>query len=131
MSFATCGETNDMELAPTRCISAPLLPRVLSGIHPLGSFFQILLCFHTLCNVIQEVLAFVLRHGSQLRHDAFHKAAVQKNAVIALLAFLNRQFTVEHLVSVFVLLQLLLRVFQFSITFFKGGGCFLGISFLL
>ena len=30
---------------PQGCISAPLLPRVLSGFHPLGSFFQILLRF--------------------------------------------------------------------------------------
>ena len=30
---------------PSGCISAPLLPRVLSGFHPLGAFFQILLRF--------------------------------------------------------------------------------------
>ena len=89
---------------PSGCISAPLLPRVLSDFHLLGAFFQILLCFHTLCNVIQEVLAFVLRHGFQFRHDAFHKAAKQENTVIALLAFLDGQLAVEHLISVFVLL---------------------------
>ena len=55
-------------------------------------------------HVIQEVLAFVLRHGFQLRHDAFHKAAKQENTVIALLAFLDGQLAVEHLISVFVLL---------------------------
>ena len=53
---------------------------------------------------VQKVLSFVLRHGFQLRHDAFHKAAVQKNTVIALLAFLDGQLAVEHLISVFVLL---------------------------
>ena len=89
---------------PQGCISAPLLPRVLSGIHPLGSFFQILLCFCTFCDVIQKVLSFVLRHGFQLRHDAFHKAAKQENTVIALPAFLDGQLAVEHLVPVFVLL---------------------------
>ena len=89
---------------PQGCISAPLLPRVLSGSHPLGSFFQILLCFRTLCDVIQKVLSLVLRHGFQLRHDAFHKAAKQENTVIALLAFFGGQLAVKHLVSVFVLL---------------------------
>ena len=96
---------------PQGCISAPLLPRVLSGFHPLGAFFQILLCFRTLCDVIQEVLSLVLRHGSQLRHNAFHEAAKQENTVIALLAFFGGQLAVKHLVSVFVLLQLLLRAF--------------------
>ncbi len=42
---------------PQRCINAPLLPRVLSSLHPLGAFFQILLRFRTLCDVIQEVLS--------------------------------------------------------------------------
>lgn len=70
--------------------------------------------------MIQEVLSLVLRHDFQLWYDAFHKAAVQENAVIALLAFLDGQLAVEHLVSVFVLLQLFLREFQFGITFLNG-----------
>lgn len=36
------------------------------------------------------------------------------------LAFLNGQLAVEYLVSVFVLLQLFLCAFQFSITFLNG-----------
>ena len=40
--------------------------------------------------------------------------------MIALLAFLDGQFAVEHLVSVLVLLQLLLCAFQFGITFLDG-----------
>lgn len=70
--------------------------------------------------MIQKVLSLVLRHGFQLRYDAFHKAAVQENAVIALPAFFGGQLAVEHLVSVFVLLQLFLRAFQFGITFLDG-----------
>ena len=69
-----------------------------------GAFFQILLCFRTLCDVIQEVLSLVLRHGFQFRHNAFHEAAKQENTVIALPAFFGGQLAVEHLVSVFVLL---------------------------
>lgn len=59
-------------------------------------------------------------YGFQLRHDAFHKTAIQENTVIALLAFLNGQLAVEYLVSVFVLLQRFLCAFQFSITFLNG-----------
>ena len=72
--------------------------------HPLGAFFQILLCFRTLCDVIQEVLSLVLCHGFQFRHKAFHEAAKQENTVVALLALFGGQLAVEHLVSVFVLL---------------------------
>lgn len=81
-----------------------LVTKGIIRLPPLGSFFQILLCFCTLCDVIQKVLSLVLRHGFQLRHDTFHKAAKQENTVIALLAFLNGQLAVEYLVSVFVLL---------------------------
>ncbi len=44
--------------------------------------------------------------------------------MIALLAFLNGQLAVEYLVSVFVLLQLFLCAFQFSITFLNGCAVF-------
>ena len=40
--------------------------------------------------------------------------------MIALPAFLDGQLVVEHLVSVFELLQLLLCAFQFGITFLDG-----------
>ena len=105
---------------PSGCISAPWLPRVLAGFHPLGACFQILLCFHTLCDVIQEGLAFVLRPGFQLRHDALHKAAKQENTVVALLALLNGKPAVKHLASVLILPEFLLRAFQLGITFLDG-----------
>ena len=116
---------------PQGCISAPLLPRVLSSLHPLGAFFQILLCFRTLCDVIQEVLPLVLCHGFQFRHNAFHEAAKQENTVIALLALLNGQLAVEYLVSVFVLLQLFLCAFQFGITFLDGLRQFFSLSWVV
>ena len=105
---------------PQGCISAPLLPRVLSSLHPLSAFFQILLCFRTLCDVIQEVLSLVLRHGFQLRHDAFNKAAPRTQAVVALLALLNGKPAVKHLASVLILPDFLLRAFQLGITFLDG-----------
>ena len=74
-SFHALTSSRQSARHPQGCISAPLLPRVLSVFTPLGAFFQILLCFCTLCDVIQEVLAFLLCHGFQLWHNAFHKAA--------------------------------------------------------
>jgi len=119
MSFAACGETNDMELAPTRCISASLLPRDYSACRFLGSFSQKLPRWFTRQSKSEKGLRVLVRHGDKLRHDAFNKAAPRTKAVVALLALLNGKPAVKHLASVLILPDFLLREFRL-ITFLDG-----------
>ena len=120
MSFAACGETNDMELAPTRCISASLLPRDYSACRFLGSFSQKLPRRFTRQSKSEKGLRVLVRHGDKLRHDAFNKAAPRTKAVVALLAFFYGKPAVKHLASVLILPDFLLRAFQLGITFLDG-----------
>ena len=105
---------------PQGCISAPLLPRDYSACRFLGSFSQKSPRWFTRQGKSEKGLRVLVRHGDKLRHDAFNKAAPRTQAVVALFALLNGQLAVEYLVSVFVLLQLFLCAFQFSITFLNG-----------
>ena len=105
---------------PSGCISAPLLPRDYSACRFLGSFSQKPPRRFTRQSKSEKGLRVLVRHGDKLRHDAFNKAAPRTKAVVALFALLNGQLAVEYLVSVFVLLQLFLCAFQFSITFLNG-----------
>ena len=110
---------------PQGCISAPLLPRDYSACRFLGSFSQKPPRWFTRQGKSEKGLRVLVRHGDKLRHDAFNKAAPRTQTVVALLALLNGKPAVKHLASVFVLLQLFLCAFQFSITFLDGLRCFL------
>ena len=70
MSFAACGETNDMELAPTRCISASLLPRDYSACRFLGSFSQKLPRRFTRQSKSEKGLRVLVRHGNCLLYTS-------------------------------------------------------------
>ena len=131
MSFAACGETNDMELAPTRCISAPLLPRDYSACRFLGSFSQKLPRWFTRQSKSEKGLRVLVRHGDKLRHDAFNKAAPRTKAVVALLALLNGKPAVKHLASVLILPDFLLREFRLGITFLDGLRRFSSLSWVV
>ena len=120
MSFAACGETNDMELAPTRCISASLLPRDYSACRFLGSFSQKFPRRFTRQSKSEKGLRVLVRHSDKLRHDAFNKAAPRTQAVVALLALLYGKPAVKHLASVLILPDFLLREFRLGITFLDG-----------
>lgn len=131
MSFAACGETNDMELAPTRCISAPLLPRDYSACRFLGSFSQKLPRWFTRQSKSEKGLRVLVRHGDKLRHDAFNKAAPRTKAVVALLAFFYGKPAVKHLASVLILPDFLLREFRLGITFLDGLRRFSSLSWVV
>ena len=120
MSFAACGETNDMELAPTRCISAPLLPRDYSACPFHCSFFQKLPRRFACEDKPEKDLRFLVAHVAQLRRDTLHIPAPRTKAVVALLALLNGKPAVKHLASVLILPDFLLREFRLGITFLDG-----------
>ena len=81
MSFAACGETNDMELAPTRCISVPLLPRDYSACRFLGSFSQKLPRRFACEDKPEKDLRFLVAHVDQLRRDTLHIPAPRTKAL--------------------------------------------------
>ena len=120
MSFAACGETNDMELAPTRCISASLLPRDYSACRFLGSFSQKLPRRFACEDKPEKDLRFLVAHVDQLRRDTLHIPAPRTKAVVALLALLNGKPAVKHLASVLILPDFLLREFQLGVAFLDG-----------
>ena len=90
MSFAACGETNDMELAPTRCISAPFVPKGLFRVPVPGSLFQKLLCWLARQGKPEKGGGFFVGHGLGFRHNALKDRAPDDKAVAACSAFLFR-----------------------------------------
>ena len=122
MSFAACGETNDMELATTRCIIAPLSPsrvfalvRLLRFSPVLNQQIQLLLNRFAVEDERQKLHHIIIRQDGRLSQKGFQHPGTGAKAVGALTSGQAFQFALQSLLLVLGCGQLLF----FSSTYFS------------
>ena len=131
MSFAACGETNDMELATTRCIIAPLSPsrafalvRFLRFLSILDQQIQLFLNRFAVKDECQQLHHILIGQNGWLLQKGFQHSGTSAKPMGSLASGQPFHFAVQPLFPVLSCGQLPLRnillVFQLFKFFVQG-----------